>query len=55
MGAWGTSPWDNDDAADWFTDFFDGVDVDARIAAAFDDEDEHEQIRAACYMLNVLG
>jgi len=55
MGAWGTSPWDSDDAADWFADFFDGVDVDARVAAAFDDEDEHEQIRAACYMLNVLG
>ncbi|GAA1413374.1 hypothetical protein AUR04nite_31180 [Glutamicibacter uratoxydans] len=55
MGAWGTSPWDNDDAADWFADFFDSVDVDARITAAFEDEDEHDQIRAACYMLNVLG
>ena len=55
MGAWGTSPWDSDDAADWFSDFFEGIDVDARIEAALEDDDEYGQIRAACYMLTVLG
>ncbi|WP_334123396.1 MULTISPECIES: hypothetical protein [Glutamicibacter] len=55
MGTWGTNPWDSDDAADWFAEFFDGIDVDARITAAFEDEDEYDQIRAACYLLNVLG
>jgi len=55
MGAWGASPWDSDGAADWFTEFFEGVDVDARIAAALEYDDEYDQIRAACYMLNTIG
>lgn len=37
MGAWGTEPWDNDAAADWFTSFFPGIDVDSRISAALED------------------
>ncbi|WP_347038411.1 hypothetical protein AAHB37_18060 [Glutamicibacter halophytocola] len=55
MGAWGASPWDSDGAADWFTEFFEGIDVDARIAAALEYDDEYDQIRAACYMLNTIG
>lgn len=55
MGAWGTAPWDNDAAADWFSGFFEGVDVDARIAAALETDDDYDQIRAACYLLQVLG
>jgi len=55
MGAWGASPWDSDGAADWFTEFFEGFDVDARIAAALEYDDEYDQIRAACYMLNTIG
>lgn len=55
MGTWGTSPWDSDDAADWFSEFFDGVDVDARIASALEYDDDYGQIRAACYMLTMIG
>lgn len=55
MGAWGASPWDSDGAADWFTEFFEDIDVDARIAAALVYDDEYDQIRAACYMLNTIG
>ena len=57
MGAWGEQPWDNDTAADWFAGFFEGVDVDARIAASLanDDEDGCDEIRAACYILQTLG
>lgn len=55
MGAWGSSPWDSDGAADWFTEFFEGIDVDSRIEAALEYDDEYDQIRAACYMLNTIG
>lgn len=55
MGAWGASPWDSDGAADWFTEFFEDIDVDTRIAAALEYDDEYDQIRAACYMLNTIG
>lgn len=55
MGAWGTAPWDSDDAADWFSSFFEGVDVEARIDDAFSDEEDYDRIRAGSYMLSVLG
>lgn len=55
MGAWGSNPWDSDGAADWFGEFFAGIDVDARIDAAFEYDDDYDQIRAACYLLAVLG
>ncbi len=55
MGAWGTKLWENDDAADWFSSFFDGIDVGSRIKATLEVEDEYDEIRAACYMLSALG
>jgi len=55
MGAWGASPWDSDGAADWFAEFFEGINVDSRIEAALEYDDEYDQIRAACYMLNTIG
>ncbi|GAA1323635.1 hypothetical protein ACFSWE_09445 [Leucobacter albus] len=55
MGAWGSKPWESDGAADWFAEFFEGIDVDARIDAAFEYDDEYDQIRAAGYLLAVLG
>jgi hypothetical protein len=56
MGAWGHEPWDNDSAADWFKTFFEGIDVDARIDAALQfDEDNSDEVRAAAYVLQVLG
>lgn len=55
MGAWGVEPWDNDGAADWFSGFFEGINVDSRIADALETDDDYDQIRAAGYLLAVLG
>lgn len=55
MGAWGTAVWDNDSAADWFQDFFGDLDLNAKIKKAFEMEDEHDEIRAACFILGSLG
>lgn len=55
MGTWDVQPWDNDDAADWFSEFFEGIDFDSRIESAFEHEDSYDQVRAACYILQVLG
>lgn len=55
MGAWGSKAWENDRAADWFSSFFDGIDVDSRIADALEDEEDHERIRATGHLLAVLG
>lgn len=54
MGAWGTEPWDKDAAADWFSSFFRGIDVDSRIGAALEDENA-DVTRAAAFLLSVLG
>lgn len=57
MGAWGVEPWDNDSAADWFNAFFVGIDVDKRMEEALrlGPDDEFDELRAACYLLEVLG
>ncbi|MEJ5998772.1 DUF4259 domain-containing protein [Corynebacterium sp. H130] len=55
MGAWGAKPWENDHAADWFHAVFEGIDIDAHIDHAFECYDNYEEIRAACYLLEVLG
>ncbi len=56
MGAWGTEPWDNDEAADWFNEFFEGIDVNARIRETFREfDDNQDRIRAACFILGTLG
>jgi Domain of unknown function (DUF4259) len=31
MGAWGTEPWDNDGAADWFGDLWEGIPIAGRV------------------------
>lgn len=56
MGTWGDEPWDNDDAADWFADLISDKFV-KQIDSALrkDPEDEYDTIRAACYVLSVLG
>ena len=56
MGAWGHAAWDNDAAADWFGDVFEGLDLDSKIEAAlrYDDHDD-DKVRAAAYLLQVLG
>ena len=55
MGAWDVQPWDNDSAADWFVEFFDGIDFDSRIDSAFELDDKFDVIRAASYILQTLG
>lgn len=55
MGAWGTAAWDNDAAADWFADFFGDLDLNGKIKKAFESEDGHNEIRAACFILGSLG
>ena len=55
MGAWGTEAWDNDAAADWFADFFEGFSLNAKIKEAFELEDGNDEIRAACFILGSLG
>jgi hypothetical protein len=55
MGAWGFEPWDDDLAADWFADFFKGVNANARLKKAFKDRNDLPVIRAACFLLGTLG
>ena len=57
MGAWGTAAWENDGADDWFSDTFDATGLARRVEETLngDPEDEHEEIRAAAYLLVTLG
>lgn len=56
MGAWGAEPWDNDSAADWFADAFAGIDIDTKIEHALAHKyDNYDEVRAAAYLLDVLG
>ena len=56
MGTWGVAPWDNDAAADWFGDVFEEIDIDSKIEEALKyDYDNYDQVRAAAYLLQVLG
>ncbi|MGY5779581.1 hypothetical protein [Rhizobium sp. LEGMi135b] len=59
MGAWEFNPWDNDDAAGWFSKFLRGCDFQM-LQKEFDDfsesdESKYDKIRAACYILQCLG
>lgn len=54
MGAWGTDPWDNDAAADWFSSLFAGINVEGRVISGLEDENP-DRSRAAAYLLSVLG
>lgn len=57
MGAWGTAAWECDSAADWFGDTFDATGLAWHVETALnlDLEDHHEEIRAAAYLVAVLG
>lgn len=55
MGAWGSAPWDTDGAADWFAEVFAGIDIDAHVSEAFQYDDDYDKVRAAGYLLAVLG
>ncbi|MBS0660072.1 MAG: DUF4259 domain-containing protein [Verrucomicrobia bacterium] len=57
MGSWGTAPWDNDAAADWFAQMFEKTKLAKYVEKSLkkDPEDEPEEVRAAAYMLVALG
>lgn len=57
MGAWDTSPWDNDTAADWFADLFDATRLREGVRATLESntDENHEEIRAAVWILIELG
>jgi hypothetical protein len=57
MGAWATWAWGNDSAADWFGDMFETTGLANYVEETLqrDVEDCHEEVRAAAYMLAVLG
>ena len=37
-GAWGSEPWDNDDAADWFGDLFEALPIVDKVLDGLNDE-----------------
>jgi hypothetical protein len=57
MGTWGVQPWDSDGAADWFGGALQGInDIDSKISAALKYRyDNYDEVRAAAYLLQVLG
>lgn len=61
MGYWGAGPWDSDVAADWFHRFWsktDQSDFEFLIHEIIDFDPRkgrYDSIRAACYVLQVLG
>ncbi len=57
MGAWGFKPWENDTAADWYSDLFDDTNLREHVIKTLNSsvEDEHEEIRAAAKILSDLG
>lgn len=46
MGAWGTDPWDNDTAADWFGDLWDAVPIVGPVHAGLTSEESDEVVAA---------
>jgi hypothetical protein len=58
MGCWGVEAYDNDSAADWFGDLWDQFAVPSKVEATLQldpDDDNHEEIRAAAYIVLQLG
>jgi hypothetical protein len=56
MGTWGSLPWDNDAAADWFGNVFDKTKLAKHVenALKLDAEDGYEEIRAAATVVLLL-
>ena len=46
MGAWGTEPWDNDHAADWFGDLWDAAPIVAPVQAGLRSVSSNEAVAA---------
>lgn len=58
MSAWNYNPWDNDNASDWFQQFWKQKDFTVLIneIKQFDPKEPgYDTFRAACYLLQTLG
>jgi hypothetical protein len=61
MGCWGTKPWDNDTAADWFMDMMENTGLAKYVEDTLlreidvDDPGAADEIRAAVSVLVLLG
>jgi hypothetical protein len=57
MGCWGVDAWANDVAADWFGDLWERFPIPLEVERTLllPLEDNHEEIRAAAYVLLQLG
>jgi hypothetical protein len=58
MGTWGTAPWDNDYAADWFGDALIEIGLAQRVAQTLQggfEAADAEEVRAAAAVLLLLG
>jgi hypothetical protein len=58
MGAWGSAPWDNDLAADWFGELMEATQLARHVEKTLkirDLEEYSPEIRAAAYVLIALG
>ena len=54
MGAWGAGPLENDAAADWLHDLFEGTHFAERVADGLASQ-EPEEVRAAAWLIGALG
>jgi HEAT repeat protein len=58
MGAWGSAPWDDDLAADWFAELLGATKLARRVEKTLNHRDLEEyapEVRAAAYVLQALG
>jgi hypothetical protein len=57
MGTWGTQPWENDAAADWFSELFAETRLDDFILSTLrlDATNNGDEIRAAAFVLTRLA
>lgn len=61
MGSWGALPWENDDAADWFSDFMKETNIRPHVMRTVHEEidettiDAINRIRAAISIFIMLG
>lgn len=57
MGAWGSCAWENDAAADWFSDLFERTglaqELEKCLRSSFDNG--FEEVRAAAYVVSLLA
>lgn len=57
MGTWDKLPWDNDGAADWFSELFQKTKLATYVEETLKQkvDDSHEEIRAAASVVLLLG